>query len=303
MLRSSCRFYYRSSSRRPSADAFLSCSSRLRLREEVDILQHLSQAAVGTNWPQGRHPNVLAYIDSWEEDKALYIRTELCELGNFAHFLWEYGRAFPRLDEARVWKIVVDLSNGLRFIHDSGVIHLDLKPANIFVTGEGRFKIGDFGMASLWPRPRVDGGAFEREGDKLYLAPEILQGEYGKAADIFSFGVTMLETASNIVVPDQGEPWHRLRQEDFGQVDLDESPELLELITSMMRTNPALRVDICDITAHPIVSRTRVTVERMYAEAKANGSSVFVASPLAGVPEGFLEEILGRIPDAMDISP
>jgi len=254
---------------------------------------------------------VLAYIDSWEQDEALYIRTELCELGNFARFLSEYGRAFPRLDEARVWKIIVDLSNGLRFIHESGVIHLDLKPDNIFMTVEGRFKIGDFGMASLWPRPsptesRVSGGAFEREGDKLYLAPEVLQGEYGKAADIFSLGVTMLETASNIVVPDQGEPWHRLRQEDFGQVDLDESPELLELIKSMMRTNPVLRVNIHDIRAHPVVWRTRVAMERMQIEAKANESSVFVASPLAGVPDGFLEEILGRrIPDeeVMDTGP
>ena len=65
--------------------------------------------------------------------------------------------------------------------------------------------------------------AFEREGDKLYLAPEVLQGQYGKAADMFrydlldfvhifagadqerslhgSFGITVLETASNIVVP------------------------------------------------------------------------------------------------------
>lgn len=74
----------------------------------MDILQHLSQAALGTN---GQHPNVLAYIDSWEQDEALYIQTELCELGNFARFLWEYGRVFPRLDEARVWKIFVDLSN------------------------------------------------------------------------------------------------------------------------------------------------------------------------------------------------
>jgi mitosis inhibitor protein kinase SWE1 len=74
---------------------------------------------------------------------------------------------------------------GLRFIHENGVIHLDLKPANIFVTGEGRFKIGDFGMASVWPRRTGDEGAFEREGDKLYLAPEVLQGQYGKAADIF----------------------------------------------------------------------------------------------------------------------
>lgn len=85
-------------------------------------------------------------------------------------------------------------------------------------------------MASLWPRKQCkaigsfDGlGAFEREGDKVYLAPEILQGQYGKEADIFryvhfhlvapvtvanavsqySLGITMLETASNIVVPDQ----------------------------------------------------------------------------------------------------
>ena len=80
--------------------------NRLRLREEVDILKHLSQAAV-----DGGHPNVLSYIDSWEEDECLFIRTELCESGNLAHFLWEYGRVFPRLDEARVWKIIVDLAN------------------------------------------------------------------------------------------------------------------------------------------------------------------------------------------------
>lgn len=63
--------------------------------------------------------------------------------------------------------------------------------------------------------------AFEREGDKQYLAPEVLQGRYGKAADMFrfvfcftyspdivpeltescSFGITVLETASNVVVP------------------------------------------------------------------------------------------------------
>jgi mitosis inhibitor protein kinase SWE1 len=79
-------------------------------------------------------------------------------------------------------------------------------------------------MASLWPRLsqlETGAGAFEREGDKVYLAPEILQGRYGKAADVFryvsrfqpysiltstlnlSFGMTILESASNIVVPDQ----------------------------------------------------------------------------------------------------
>jgi len=69
------------------------------------------------------------------------------------------------------------------------VIHLDLKPSNVFLTKDGRFKIGDFGMASFWPRkptPTIMGSnAFEREGDKLYLAPEVLQGRYGNAADMF----------------------------------------------------------------------------------------------------------------------
>lgn len=82
----------------------------LRLREEVDVLKHLSEAALSSS-VGGRHPNVLAYIDSWEEDEALYIQTELCESGSLARFLWEYGRVFPRLDEGRVWKIIVDLSN------------------------------------------------------------------------------------------------------------------------------------------------------------------------------------------------
>lgn len=82
---------------------YLTTDDRLRLREEVDILAHLSA--------RGAHSNVLTYVDSWEQDDALFIRTELCELGNFARFLWEYGRTFPRLDEARVWKIMADLSN------------------------------------------------------------------------------------------------------------------------------------------------------------------------------------------------
>ncbi|KAF9485940.1 hypothetical protein BDN70DRAFT_889660 [Pholiota conissans] len=303
---------------------FEGAKHRLRLHEEVSILKHLSQAAK-SRYVDGRHPNVLAYIDSWEENEALYICTELCESGNLARFLWEYGRVFPRLDEARVWKIVVDLSNGLRFIHDSGVIHLDLKPSNVFVTKEGQFKIGDFGMASLWPRPSfVDtasgasasalggvqlggsgegGGGFEREGDKLYLAPEVLQGRYGKAADVFSFGMTILETASNVVVPDQGEGWQRLRREDFSQVDLEEdSPELADLVWSMMRTEPTARLTIGQVCAHPVVRRAREAMERMRDVLKSQGKSMWGASPLASVPHGFLEDILDRGEGAMDTS-
>ena len=80
--------------------------ARLRLREEVDILKQLTDASEG-----GRgHPNVLRYIDNWEQDGLLFIQTELCGLGSFGRFLWDYGRKFPRLDEARVWKILAELT-------------------------------------------------------------------------------------------------------------------------------------------------------------------------------------------------
>ena len=73
------------------------------MMEEVDVLKHLSS--------NGRsiHENILGYVDSWEQDGHLFILTELCDFGNFAHFLAEYGLHFARLEEARVWKIFSDI--------------------------------------------------------------------------------------------------------------------------------------------------------------------------------------------------
>ncbi|KAG6873414.1 hypothetical protein C0995_015839 [Termitomyces sp. Mi166 len=278
---------------------------RLRLQEEVQVLRHLSQAAATSAAYEGnRHPNVLAYIDSWEENDALYIETELCTSGNLQQFLETFGNVYRKLSEDRVWKILVDLSNGLRFVHDAGVIHLDLKPSNIFVTGEGRLKIGDFGMATFLPRlgqfETVTGSkGFEREGDKRYLAPEVLQEDYySKAADIFSLGMTILEAAANIVVPDQGEDWQRLRRDDFSQVLLDDSPELLKIIKQMMRQKPQERMSIHDVCGHGVVCRAREVMERMYNGAKRDTKSLLAASPFGRTEEGFLDEILGRAMDS-----
>jgi mitosis inhibitor protein kinase SWE1 len=102
----------------------------------------------------------------------------------------------------------------LKHIHDSGFIHLDLKPANILITFEGALKIGDFGMATTWPAPRgIDG-----EGDREYIGPEILMGQYDKPADIFALGLIMLEIAGNVVLPDNGLSWQRLRSGDMSDV-------------------------------------------------------------------------------------
>ena len=92
----------------------------------------------------------------------------------------------------------------------------------------------------------------------------------------------------------RGEGWQRLRREDFSQVDLEaNSPELVELIRNMMRTDPGKRLTMAQVCAHPVVRRAREKMEALHEELK--GSSTWGASPLASVGSGFLDEILGTM--------
>jgi mitosis inhibitor protein kinase SWE1 len=78
------------------------------------------------------------------------------------------------------------------------------------------------------------------------------------------------------------------------------------MIRQMMRSDPSLRMSVHGICDHPVVSRARAIMERVYIAAKRNGTNIFAASPLAGVHGGFLEEILDDRTSkcsAMDLSP
>lgn len=95
---------------------------------------------------------------------------------------------------------------------------------------------------------------------------------------------------SMVTVFGRGEAWHNLRQDNFEQVELDDRPELLDLIKSMMRSNPVNRFDAHQIRSHAVVSRVRNVMEK----ARCAGGPVFNGSPLASVPGSFLATILGR---------
>ncbi|WVW86418.1 hypothetical protein I302_108464 [Kwoniella bestiolae CBS 10118] len=248
---------------------------RLRHLEEVDILRHLSKTPC---------QHVIKFEDAWEQNRQLFIQTELC-LGSLSFFLEEYGRVVERLDEGRVWKIVRELSDGIFHIHSNGVIHFDIKPANILISSTGSLKIGDFGLATRYPRIEPAeilrgsglgaGNGFssssiplrseklEREGDRVYMPPEMLRGVFVMAADIFSFGLVILEVSTNICVPDGGLPWQALRSNDFSVVDLSPlSPALCDLITQCMNSEPESRPTIGHIVQHPVILRAKSKSEK-----------------------------------------
>ncbi len=185
-----------------SRQPYIGPKDRQRKFQEVNTLKALGQS-----------DHTVHLLDTWESNNHLYIQTEFCEEGSLDLFLDQVGRK-ARLDDFRIWKIMLEMSLGLKHIHDSGFIHLDLKPANILITFEGVLKIADFGMATQWPaQPGIDG-----EGDREYIGPEILRGQFDKPGDVFALGLIMLEIAGNVMLPDNGASWQRLRTGDMSDV-------------------------------------------------------------------------------------
>lgn len=89
------------------------------------------------------HDNCVRYYDSWEEDRFLYIQTELCKTS--LNEILE-TRDDHKLPEQSVWNYLVDLISAVKHLHDHDLIHLDIKPDNIFISFDGKAKLGDFGL-------------------------------------------------------------------------------------------------------------------------------------------------------------
>ena len=99
----------------------------------------------------------------------------------------EYRRTHE-MNENDVIRMGRDLADALTYCERKGLIHRDIKPQNIFVTENGSFKLGDFGIARRMQRTT---GA-SRKGTEDYMAPEVyLRRHYGTTVDIYSLGLVM----------------------------------------------------------------------------------------------------------------
>ncbi|WFC97658.1 non-specific serine/threonine protein kinase [Malassezia yamatoensis] len=106
--------------------------------------------------------------------------------------------------------------------------------------------------------------SLEREGDREYIAPEVFfESKYGKPADLFSLGLILLEAACSVEIPDNGEPWHKLRCDDFSDVRLETlSPSLRNIVTALLSSQPYMRLTASELMHIPALVTVRDIMRR-----------------------------------------
>ncbi|WP_312847893.1 serine/threonine-protein kinase, partial [Streptomyces sp. WAC06614] len=138
---------------------------------------------------QIRHPHVIVVHDVVEDDGRPFIVMELVDGGSLADRLASSDGALSPPEAARIG---VDLLDALTAAHARGMLHRDVKPANVLLeAGTGRVVLTDFGIASLPGATTISGtGVFA--GTPEYSAPERMQGATaGPASDLWSLGALL----------------------------------------------------------------------------------------------------------------
>ena len=135
-----------------------------------------------------RHPNVLELYGYSIDSKGYhYIVTEFMDKGSLVHLLYNNKlRSF----ETKI-KSLLDIANGMKFLHERSIMHRDLKPQNLLANKDNICKICDFGLAKVMNETLTLGMI----GTWQYMAPEIMNesGKYNEKCDVYSFGIMIHE--------------------------------------------------------------------------------------------------------------
>src|SRR4051795_12620488 len=188
------------------------------------------------------HPNLVTVFDTVADDEGVLIVMEYVEGQNLSELM-----ARERVPAERGAAIIKQVAAALDHAHQAGVIHRDVKPANILVSPDGKAKLVDLGIATATERTQITAAGMVL-GTPSYMAPEQLEGgRIGKSVDIYALGAvafellagrkarqgrTPVELAHQIAhdpVPDIREAWG------------DAPPAAADVLQRAMSRDPAVR--------------------------------------------------------------
>ena len=153
---------------------------------EIDLLKNLD------------HPNIVKYRGFVKSAESLNIILEYCENGS----LHSISKNFGKFPENLVGLYMSQVLHGLLYLHEQGVIHRDIKGANILTTKQGLVKLADFGVATRTTTLHESSVV----GTPYWMAPEVIElSGATTASDIWSLGCTVIELL------DGKPPYHKLQ--------------------------------------------------------------------------------------------
>ncbi|MBC8056414.1 MAG: serine/threonine protein kinase, partial [Rhizobiales bacterium] len=141
------------------------------------------------------HPNIVTVFDAGISDDRAYIAMEMLKGRDLRQLRQEGWRATP----AQAALIVRRVADALGYAHSKGVVHRDVKPANIFMIGRTQPKVLDFGIARIAYQHDVQQTGDIAAGSPYYMAPEQARHEQvDRRADVFSLGVVLYELLTDL---------------------------------------------------------------------------------------------------------
>ncbi|TBU45550.1 kinase-like protein [Dichomitus squalens] len=218
-----------------------------QIMSEIDLLKNLN------------HPNIVKYKGFEKTPEYLYIILEFCENGSLHNICKKFGK-FP---ETLVGVYIAQVLEGLVYLHDQGVIHRDIKGANILTNKDGCVKLADFGVASSTAAGAVRDDAVV--GSPYWMAPEVIeQSGATTASDIWSVGCTVIELLEG------KPPYHfldpmpalfRIVQDDSPPIPDGASPIVKDFLYHCFQKDCNLRISAKKLLRHPwmVAARRQIT--------------------------------------------
>ncbi|XP_041529672.1 serine/threonine-protein kinase Nek1 isoform X2 [Microtus oregoni] len=221
----------------------MSGRERQESRREVAVLANM------------KHPNIVQYKESFEENGSLYIVMDYCEGGDlFKRINAQKGALFQE-DQILDWFVQICLA--LKHVHDRKILHRDIKSQNIFLTKDGTVQLGDFGIA------RVLNSTVELArtciGTPYYLSPEICENKpYNNKSDIWALGCVLYELCTLKHAFEAGNMKNlvlKIISGSFPPVSLHYSYDLRSLLSQLFKRNPRDRPSVNSILEKGFIAK------------------------------------------------